>query len=99
MKKNTNFVNECLEQLDHLSVCREVENECSFPFCIPLRRDMYGMKDESNVVVIMHMNVSEQTAPFVVSFVHSFFCTAFPVKTIPVKFPFVLYVLIGMSKN
>ena len=49
MKKNTNFVNECLEQLEHLSVCREVENECSFPFCIPLRRDVYGMRSESKL--------------------------------------------------
>lgn len=46
MKKNAHFVNECLEQLEHLSVCREVENECSFPFCIPLRRDVYGMTAE-----------------------------------------------------
>ena len=41
LSENASFLNECLLQIQHVSQCHQLENECSYPLCISLKRDMY----------------------------------------------------------
>ena len=42
LSENASFLNECLQQIQHVSQCHQLENECSYPLCISLKRDMYA---------------------------------------------------------
>ena len=40
--ENSTYYDECMEQINHVSKCREMDGGCNFPFCLPLQRDLYN---------------------------------------------------------
>lgn len=39
---NSVFYAEIMEQINHVSTCRELDGTCSYPLCLSLQRDLYG---------------------------------------------------------
>lgn len=42
ISENSTYYAECMEQINHVSKCREMDGGCNFPFCLPLQRDLYN---------------------------------------------------------
>ena len=41
--ENSAYYAECMEQINHVSKCREMDGGCNYPFCLSLQRDLYNL--------------------------------------------------------